>query len=531
LPYRPKLEAQPIQQTCYSSSEELDDNESTTNEVVVNSICNCENPYQCECTDPESFSSTTNSSLPTIEKLKVCMHNYTGDSEAQMLAQIKSLPDGDMKTALLEAYVKAVKTEQKGKSSKIVKRQPLFLDASFEKNTKTYIKFNREPRLQDISVSDLAKEASKLKTKIGALRQNLDKLQLEVENGYPIDFWARQEINLLKEKLDSIPPPLEEAPFESPPRQELTGITRMQVLPISCQKYYIKVQIEICNEVFSLTALIDTGSDINLLHKEKIPAKYWTQNFGCVTGLGNHSVDFKYEVPRANILLKNFSLGMRFHITDSPIDCILGAPFLAMVSPHGSCNIGALPGYFITIPATQHSSCTRVEIPFISEQSKHIGHLTCLVIVETFDQERQQPRSTHYDDDTPWEIFKENWRPTWQLRHSEIIHLGLPGFSRNTSPTVLPPQHVLGHMHQPITITSREKLVEFGDLTRLRIQETQWYEPAIRAWCRSPVCHSFQINRMRALTDWPHQDPNENLFGINYDQYKAAWFHAFLWRA
>jgi hypothetical protein len=83
----------------------------------------------------------------------------------------------------------------------------------------------------------------------------------------------------------------------------------------------------------------------------------------------------------------------------------------------------------------------------------------CMVVVEVFDGERQKPVSTYYDDNTPWEIFKAHWRPTWQLRHSEKIELGLPGFSANTSPTVLPPQHVLGQIHQPITITSREKLL------------------------------------------------------------------------
>jgi hypothetical protein len=107
----------------------------------------------------------------------------------------------------------------------------------------------------------------------------------------------------------------------------------MQVLPISYQKYYVKVQIEICYEVFTLTALIDTGSDINLLHKDKIPAKYWGPSFGCVTGLGNQDVAFKYEVPRANILLKDYSIGMRFHIADSPVDCILGTPFLQWSLP------------------------------------------------------------------------------------------------------------------------------------------------------------------------------------------------------
>jgi hypothetical protein len=95
------------------------------------------------------------------------------------------------------------------------KRQPLFLDASFDKNTKTYIKFNREPKLQNISITYLAREISSLKIEIASIRRDLNILQQEVETGYPIDSWARQEINLIKERIESIPPPLEDAPFET----------------------------------------------------------------------------------------------------------------------------------------------------------------------------------------------------------------------------------------------------------------------------------------------------------------------------
>lgn len=87
----------------------------------------------------------------------------------------------------------------------------------------------------------------------------------------------------------------------------------------------------------------------------------------------------------------------------------------------------------------------------------------------------------------------------------------------------------MGQIHQPITITSREKLIEFGDLTRLRAADTQWYDHAARGWCRSPVYHSFQINRMRALADWPRQNPEELVHGLNYRQYRETWFNAFLW--
>jgi hypothetical protein len=125
----------------------------------------------------------------------------------------------------------------------------------------------------------------------------------------------------------------------------------MQVLPISYQKYYVQIQLEICREIFDLVALIDTGSDINLFIKIKSLPNIGAQVMAFVTGLGNHDVNFKYEVSRVNILLGEYSIGMRFHIADAPIDCILGTPFLSMVSPHGSCMINQKPGYFITLPA------------------------------------------------------------------------------------------------------------------------------------------------------------------------------------
>jgi hypothetical protein len=50
------------------------------------------------------------------------MFQNTGDQEAQMLAQIKSLPEGDMKNSLLETFIKTVKAEQKNKHSEITKK-------------------------------------------------------------------------------------------------------------------------------------------------------------------------------------------------------------------------------------------------------------------------------------------------------------------------------------------------------------------------------------------------------------------------
>ena len=130
-----------------------------------------------------------------------------------MLAQIKGLPEGDMKNSLLKTFIKTVKAEQKGKNFKIPKRQPLFLDASFDKNTKTYIKFNRETKLHNISVIELAKEVILLRKEVSELKETINRL--DDETSFKVDSWARQEIKQIKERLDSIPPPLEDAPFET----------------------------------------------------------------------------------------------------------------------------------------------------------------------------------------------------------------------------------------------------------------------------------------------------------------------------
>lgn len=283
----------------------------------------------------------------------------------------------------------------------------------------------------------------------------------------------------------------------------MQGMTGMKVLPVKYQKYYIRIQLAINQEVFTLTALIDTGSDLNILHKDLIPANYWLSSFGSTVGLGNKDTTFQFEVPRGILQIEDYALGMKFQILDIPVDCILGTSFLSAVEPHGSCICpNQKDGYFITLPSINGNPPKMIELPFISET--HIQLAYCqksLVIVEVFDDQRNAPVTHCLDDNTPWETFKEHWRSEWQLRHSEKIELGLPGFSRNTHVNVLPPQHVLGRMHQPITVTSREKLIEMGDLSRLSTVYRQYYDHQARSWVETPAYHSFQINRMRTIQD------------------------------
>ena len=98
-----------------------------------------------------------------------------------------------------------------------------------------------------------------------------------------------------------------------------------------------------------------------------------------------------------------------------------------------------------------------------------------MVIINTWDDHRNGPVTHYLDGNTSWEVYKENWIPEWQLRSSEGIEFGLLGFSRNTSIHVIPPQHIIGRMHHASTIASRQKLVEMGDLSRIRSANREWF--------------------------------------------------------
>jgi hypothetical protein len=90
-------------------------NYSSEEEILINQDCNCRNPNFCSC--QSNTDSSESESEPEIKrKIKVCMFHNTGDQEAQMLAQIKALPEGEMKNSLLETFVKTVKAEQRSKT-------------------------------------------------------------------------------------------------------------------------------------------------------------------------------------------------------------------------------------------------------------------------------------------------------------------------------------------------------------------------------------------------------------------------------
>jgi hypothetical protein len=120
----PKIETNLVENPSFSDYLAYDSDSSSFSEEVVHNSCHCTNKFQCNCT--ESDFSELSSSLASIslhrpslpkEKLKVCMHSWKPDSEAQMLAHIKSLPDGPLKDSLLSTFIKTSKRDSQGQAS------------------------------------------------------------------------------------------------------------------------------------------------------------------------------------------------------------------------------------------------------------------------------------------------------------------------------------------------------------------------------------------------------------------------------
>ena len=95
-----------------------------------------------------------------------------------------------MKKALLESFLKIMALEQKQKNpgtSSSAGMKSLFLDASFERNTKSFIRHNKETKLQHPSLTNLSKEVLYLKDEVGELRLRLDQYEETTEDSYKVD--------------------------------------------------------------------------------------------------------------------------------------------------------------------------------------------------------------------------------------------------------------------------------------------------------------------------------------------------------
>jgi len=102
------------------------------------------------------------------------------------------------------------------------------------------------------------------------------------------------------------------------------------------QQYHVLTELKIQDLHFRLKTLIDTGSDLNMLNKHVIPVSLWEKIELTVTGLGIVLNTISFYIPEATLCFQQFCLKMKFFLAEIPVACVLGTPFLAVISPHGS---------------------------------------------------------------------------------------------------------------------------------------------------------------------------------------------------
>jgi len=193
------------------------------------------------------------------------------------------------------------------------------------------------------------------------------------------------------------------------------------------------VELQIQDLHFILKTLIDTGSDLNMLNKHVIPISLWEKTQATITGLGNVPNIISFQIPEAVLCFKDFCLKLKFLLADIPVACILGTPFLAVVSPHGSTMVTPdKPGYFITLPEGKKVKLPFISTPRISDsmelnilKSEKIKELKCfqatLRIQEKMEKIGFQEKIISLKEEFINNVCSENPTAYWKQRKCEVL--------------------------------------------------------------------------------------------------------------
>lgn len=322
------------------------------------SKCSCSNSNECTFhaiyeDDSEFYTSSCGEEegeRPKFTKEKVLMASTEEEVELRILSQIRAMEEGDMKNRPIEAFTDPVKTKASNESGK----KPLFIDASYERKTKSFQMHHQKlGRVRSLTLGEVSGEIHHLKAEISAIKAQIAEIQkgkrYAEEKSEEEDSWNptayHQEVQVAEGMQDLH-----------------FGFKDMRLFTITYQQHHVKVNICIQGKKFQMIALLDFGVDINILNIKNVPAKYWVSVEREVVGLRK----LQYEIPRASLCFDTHCVYMKFAIADIPIDCILGNVFLAVVEPHGSARLkGGRAGYFISVP-TSKGKRKKIELPYVS---------------------------------------------------------------------------------------------------------------------------------------------------------------------
>lgn len=243
----------------------------------------------------------------------------TEEDEIKILSEIRAMEEEEMKNRLMEAFMDQMKSSSRSSSKK-----PLFIDASYENNAKSFQRHQQQDKVHALTLWEVSHEIHDLKSEISILKFQIVKLGKgkSIDEADPIEEYDTTKFYKPNVQI-----------YEG--RKDTTsGFQEMKILAIEYQQHPVQINVCIQGQMFKLTALIDFGANVNILNKKVIPTKYWMTTERKVIGLGSKTL--KYEIRKASICFDNHCITLKFAVADIPVDCILGNIFLATVEPHGS---------------------------------------------------------------------------------------------------------------------------------------------------------------------------------------------------
>lgn len=84
--------------------------------------------------DSESYSDSSSEKMSFKPQKEKILMAATEEDEIKILSQIRAIEDGEMKNELKKAFMDQLKSSSSRNSGK----KPLFVDASFERNTRSF---------------------------------------------------------------------------------------------------------------------------------------------------------------------------------------------------------------------------------------------------------------------------------------------------------------------------------------------------------------------------------------------------------
>jgi hypothetical protein len=255
----------------------------------------------------------------------------------------KELPEEDLLIDLIgkiedfqlkQQYVKKLKQLLVQQSKKPQCTRPIIdLNATIER-------FSRKQK--EVTLQDLQQEINLIKQDIIKLKDNDKKLKDSITILQLKDSFENFEDEEKHNQSSDEAPELNSKNFHSTSDQEEDDhqecdpeSNRLSIInQINIQKWHAKVKLIIDDFEIEVTALIDTGADLNCIQENLIPTRYYQKTIEQLSSANGSRMRIKYKLPQVEVCQDKVCFKTSFVLVQNLTDkVILGVPFICLLYP------------------------------------------------------------------------------------------------------------------------------------------------------------------------------------------------------